>query len=86
MQHHYDNIFYNSFKYLSFRQKPQVADLRLFCVHAAKHFAVLATITVSVLKTKSYGLPDIQTQNLRETHRIRLNLLLNKYIADKINL
>ena len=29
MQHHYDNIFYNSFKYLSFRKKqkelPRVA-------------------------------------------------------------
>lgn len=32
MQHHYDNIFYNSFKYLSFRKKKSCksCDLQLF--------------------------------------------------------
>ena len=31
MQHHYDNIFYNSFKYLSFRKKAAL-KAAFFCI------------------------------------------------------
>ena len=36
MQHHYDNIFYNSFKYLSFRKKKELQVARLAALFAWK--------------------------------------------------